>query len=119
MGGPAALALTTTGASSDLIRASNLVGNTVTLSAGRNISQTGGAITATTLTGSSVGSTTLNGANLIGTLGNFTAAGFNLPNANSLAVTGALDGGASTMLTTITGDQLGRAAGRERVWQYV
>src|SRR3546814_10337087 len=77
------------------------------------------ALPISTLTGSSVGSTTLNGANLIGTLGNFTAAGFNLTNANSLAVTGALDGGASTMLTTITGDQLGRAAGRERVWQYV
>jgi len=103
-GGAGNLALTTTGASSDLILASNLVGNTVTLSAGRNINQTAGAITATTLTGSSVGSTTLNGANLIGTLGSFTAAGFNLTNAQALAVNGSVNGGASTALTTTTGD---------------
>ncbi|MGB3838351.1 MAG: hypothetical protein WA930_04510, partial [Rhodanobacter sp.] len=103
-GGAGNLALTTTGASSDLILASNLVGNTVTLSAGRNINQTAGAITATTLTGSSVGSTTLNGANLIGTLGSFTAAGFNLTNAQALAVNGSVNGGASTSLTTTAGD---------------
>ncbi|MGN6705138.1 MAG: beta strand repeat-containing protein, partial [Rhodanobacter sp.] len=103
-GGAGDLALTTTGASSDLILASNLIGNTVTLSAGRNISQTGGAITATTLTGSSVGSTTLTGANLIGALGNFTASSFALTNAQALAVTGAVNGGASTTLTTTTGD---------------
>ncbi|MGN6657345.1 MAG: beta strand repeat-containing protein [Rhodanobacter sp.] len=98
------LTLTTTGASSDLILASTLTGNTVTLGAGRNISQTSGAIHATTLTGSSAGSTTLNGANQIGTLGSFTAANFALTNAQALTVTGALDGGASTALKTTAGN---------------
>jgi len=98
------LTLTTTGASSDLTLASNLTGNTVTLGAGRNINQTGGRITATTLTGNSTGSTTLTGANLIGTLGDFSAAGFNLTNAQSLTVSGAVEGGASTTLTTTAGD---------------
>jgi hypothetical protein len=103
-GGAGNLTLTTTGASSDLILASSLAGNTVTLGSGRNISQTAGAITATTLTGSSVGSTTLTGANRIGTLGNFSAVGFNLANAQALAVTGPLDGGTSTTLKTTAGD---------------
>src|SRR3546814_10116548 len=57
-----------------------------------------------TLTGSSVDSTTLNGANLIGTLGNFTAANFALTNAQALAVSGSVNGGASTALTTTVGD---------------
>ncbi|HWU78023.1 MAG TPA: hypothetical protein VN043_16110, partial [Rhodanobacter sp.] len=103
-GGAGDLTLTTIGASSDLILASNLAGNTVTLEAGRDISQTAGAITAGTLNGSSVGSTTLNGANLIGTLGSFTAANFALTNAQALAVSGPVDGGASTALTTTAGD---------------
>ncbi|MGB3269665.1 MAG: filamentous hemagglutinin N-terminal domain-containing protein, partial [Rhodanobacter sp.] len=103
-GGLGNLTLTTTGASSDLVLASNLVGNTVTLGSGRNISQTGGTIQATTLTGSSAGSTTLTGANHIGTLGSFSAAGFNLTNAQALAVTGPVDGGASTTLNTSGGD---------------
>src|SRR5574337_658230 len=103
-GGAGNLTLTTGGASSDLILASNLTGNTVTLGAGRDINQTAGAITATTLTGSSAGSTTLNGANRVGTLGSFTAANFALTNAQALVVAGAIDGGASTALTTTTGD---------------
>jgi len=103
-GGAGNLTLTTTGASSDLILASSLAGNTVTLGAGRNISQTAGAITATMLTGSSVGSTTLTGANRIGTLGNFSAAGFNLANAQKLPSVGPLDGGASTTLKITAGD---------------
>src|SRR3546814_6770994 len=48
-----------------------------------------------TLTGSSVGSTTLTGANLIGTLGNFTASNFAPTNAQALAVSGSVNGGAS------------------------
>ena len=103
-GGAGNLTLTASGASSDLILASTLTGNTVTLGAGRSINQTAGSIHATTLTGSSVGSTTLNGANRIGTLGSFTAAGFALTNAQALAVTGAVDGGASTSLKTTSGD---------------
>ncbi|WP_449426150.1 beta strand repeat-containing protein, partial [Rhodanobacter lindaniclasticus] len=103
-GGASNLTLTTTGAGSDLILASTLTGNTVTLAAGRSINQTAGAIIATTLTGSSTGSTTLNGANHIGTLGGFTAAGFNLTNAQALAVAGPVDGGASTTLKTTAGD---------------
>src|SRR3546814_17280946 len=102
----------TTGASSDLILASNLVGNMVTLSAGRNISQTGGAITATTLTGSSAGSTTLNGAHLIGALGNFTATSFALTNAQALAVSGPLAGGTRSDEASV-GDG-GVSAGRTR-----
>ncbi|MGN2248432.1 hypothetical protein ACFWZ3_17290, partial [Frateuria sp. GZRR35] len=103
-GGLGNLALTTTGPSSDLILASNLTGNTVTLGAGRNINQTGGAISATSLTGHSVGTTSLNGPNQIGGLGSFTAASFALTNAQALAVTGTVNGGASTALTTTTGD---------------
>ena len=71
-------------------------GTTATLTAAGAIDQTGGIITATTLTtGSSVGSTTLGTlaspvANLIGTLGAFeTGTGFSLTNAQTLAVSGA------------------------------
>ncbi len=103
-GGAGNLTLTTTGGNSDLILSSNVTGNKVTLAAGRTLNQTAGVIEATTLTGSSVGDTTLDGANLIGTLGSFTAAGFALTNAQSLAVFGAVDGGTSTSLTTTTGD---------------
>src|SRR6185312_6016534 len=103
-GGAGDLTLTASGANSDLILASTLTGNTVTLGAGRNINQTAGAIHANTLTGSSVGSTALGGANHIGTLGNFTAANFGLTNAQALAVTGSVDGGASTTLKTTSGN---------------
>jgi hypothetical protein len=103
-GGAGNLTLTTSGAGSDLILASTLTGNTVSLGAGRNINQTAGAIHATTLTGSSTGSTTLTGANQIGTLGSFTAANFALTNAQGLVVTGAVDGGASTALKTTSGN---------------
>ncbi|MGS1126455.1 filamentous hemagglutinin N-terminal domain-containing protein [Rhodanobacter sp. UC4437_H4] len=103
-GGAGDLTLTASGANSDLILASTLTGNTVTLGAGRNINQTAGAIHANTLTGSSVGSTALGGANHIGTLGNFTAANFALTNAQALAVTGSVDGGASTTLKTTSGN---------------
>src|SRR6185312_7433270 len=52
----------------------------------------------------SVGSTTLNDANLIGTLGSFSAAGFALTNAQSLSVTVPVNGGASTSLITTSGN---------------
>ncbi|MGN6706805.1 MAG: two-partner secretion domain-containing protein, partial [Rhodanobacter sp.] len=77
---------------------------TLGLFSGAAISQGAGVITAGTLTGSSVGSTTLTGANLIGALGNFTAANFALTNAQALAVSGAVNGGASTVLETTAGN---------------
>ena len=65
---------------------------TVTLTSSTGaISQTGGVlIAAGTLTGSSAGATTLDDANLVGTLGSFTAAGFSLNNAQALTVNGAV-----------------------------
>ncbi|MHB1943489.1 MAG: beta strand repeat-containing protein, partial [Acidiferrobacteraceae bacterium] len=70
------------------------------------IDQTGGILTAGTLTGSSAGSVTLNDANLISNLGTFTATGFSLINNQALTVgSGAtVDGGTSMALTTTTGD---------------
>jgi hypothetical protein len=80
-------------------------GTTTTLaSAGAITEGAGGSIVAGMLTGSSAGATTLNGANRIGTLGGFTAASFALTNAQTLAVSGTLDGGASTSLKTTSGD---------------
>ncbi|WP_430389968.1 beta strand repeat-containing protein [Dyella sp. 20L07] len=63
-----------------------------------------GSITAGTFTGSSTGSTTLGQANNITALGNFSANGFNLNNGNALAITGALNSGASTTTLNVTGD---------------
>ncbi|MGN6227657.1 MAG: beta strand repeat-containing protein, partial [Dyella sp.] len=80
---------------------------TVTLTSSNGaISQSGGVITAGTLTGSSHGNTTLNQANLVGQLGNFTAANFSLVNAQALAVTGVLStvgGSGAISLTTTSG----------------
>ncbi|HEY0198066.1 MAG TPA: filamentous hemagglutinin N-terminal domain-containing protein [Rhodanobacter sp.] len=103
-GGAGDITLTTSGAGSDLILASDLTGATLMLGAGRNISQSGGILTAATLQGHSTGSTTLTGANAIGTLGGFTAAGFNLTDTQALTVSGPVDGGSSTTLTTTNGD---------------
>ncbi|MGB5939775.1 MAG: filamentous hemagglutinin N-terminal domain-containing protein [Rhodanobacter sp.] len=63
---------------------------TLSLTSGAGISQSAGIITAGTLTGSSVGNTTLGQANLIGTLGSFSAANFSLINAQALTVNGPL-----------------------------
>ena len=80
---------------------------TVTLTSSNGaISQSGGVITAGTLTGSSHSNTTLNQANLVGQLGNFSAANFSLVNAQALAVTGVLStvgGSGAISLTTTNG----------------
>ncbi|OOG61229.1 hypothetical protein B0E46_14590, partial [Rhodanobacter sp. B04] len=103
LNGGSSTSLTTT--SGDLAINGAVNGTTTTLtSAGAITEGAGGAITAGTLTGSSVGSTTLNGANKVGTLGSFSAAGFALTNAQSLSVNGPINGGASTSLTTTSGD---------------
>ncbi len=88
----------------DLTLTSDVTGTTVNLAAGGNISQSGGELTAGTFAGSSTGSTWLTGTNHIGTLGSFSAAGFSLTNAQALAVNGPVNGGASTALTTTTGN---------------
>jgi hypothetical protein len=88
----------------DLALGNNVTGTTVILDATGNISQGGGILTAGTLTGSSSGNTTLNQANKITTLGDFSATAFSLTNARSLTVSGPLQGGASTTLTTTAGD---------------
>ena len=85
-------------AGGDLRLAQSLQGDTVTLASGGNISQSAGAITASTLSGHSAGSTTLGQANAIGTLAAFSAHGFTLVNGQGLSVSGPLDGAASTRL---------------------
>jgi fibronectin-binding autotransporter adhesin len=79
--------------------------NTLSLtSSNGGITQSGGALTAGVLTGSSQGATSLGQLNLIGQLGNFTANGFSLTNAQTLTTTGTLNGGTSAALTTTVGD---------------
>ena len=56
------------------------------------------------MNGQSTGATSLNRVNHIGTLGSFSAADFALTNGQALAVTGPVNGGASTALTTTAGD---------------
>jgi hypothetical protein len=76
----------------------------VTLNSTGSISESaGGSLAANTLTGSSSGATSLDGNNRIGSLGNFTAAGFSLTNAQALNVAGTLNGGSSVALTTTFG----------------
>ncbi|MBE7564380.1 autotransporter-associated beta strand repeat-containing protein [Acidithiobacillus sp. HP-6] len=86
----------------------NISGSTVVLDSGGTIDQTGGILTAGTLTGRSAGSTTLDGANLITDLGSFKADGFSLTNAQSLTVSSGatVNGGNSTDLTTTKGGNL-------------
>jgi fibronectin-binding autotransporter adhesin len=73
---------------------------TVTLNSSGNIVESTGTLTAGTLTGSAVGSATLTGTNLVSTLGNFTAAGFNFVDGRALAVTGLVNGGTSATIDT-------------------
>ena len=89
----------------DLAINQTLSGDVTTLSVAGSISEgADGRIMAGTLGGRSGGATRLDGANRIDNLGKFTAAGFSLVNAKTLSVRGALDGGASTALTTTAGD---------------
>ena len=102
IGGPI-LKLTTT--AGDLIINAAISGTSTTLNSAGAITQgAGSVITADTLTGHSAGATTLNGANHIGTLGDFNASSFELTNAQALTVSGAVNGGTSTSLTTLSGD---------------
>ena len=101
--GGASTVLTTTAGNLAINGAIN--GTTTTLKSAAAISEgAGGNITANTLNGQSAGATSLTGANHIGTLGSFSAAGFGLTNAQTLAVTGPVNGGVSTVLTTTAGD---------------
>ncbi|AIF48217.1 beta strand repeat-containing protein [Dyella japonica] len=87
------LALATSGA---LTLNGAVSGNNVTLTAlGGAISQTGGALTATTLSGSSSGATTLTQAgNAISALGNYNSGGdLALSDTGNLALNGAVSGG--------------------------
>jgi hypothetical protein len=69
------------------------------------IGQSGtGSLTAAELTGSSLGSTLLDGTNHIDSLGDFSASGFSLTNSQGLSVSGVVDGGSNTTLTTQAGD---------------
>jgi fibronectin-binding autotransporter adhesin len=104
-GGSSTSLTTTTG---DLTINGTVIGTTTTTltSAGAIGEGTNGVVNATTLTGSSVGDTTLDGANLISTLGSFSAQDFSLTNAQALTVSGTLTttgGTGNISLTTTNG----------------
>lgn len=108
----------------DLLLSNAVTGNTLDLRSGGAISQTSaGILDVVVLTGSSVGSTTLNAANLIDTLGGFTAANLSLSNSQALTVNGALtiggglgdlslrtSAGGLTVNTDIVADDVGLAS---------
>jgi hypothetical protein len=88
-----------------LALANNITGSTVELvSSGGGISQSAGIITAGTLSGIAADPVTLNQLNHIAALGDFSADGFSLTNGAALVVSGVVDGGGSTALTTQTGN---------------
>jgi len=77
------------------------------VSSGGSIGQTGGIITASTLTGSSGGATSLNKANAITTLQDFTGGtGFSFTNAGELKVPDTIKANNTLALTTNSGDLL-------------
>src|SRR6185312_11476768 len=104
-GNVAGSAVTLNGGSGLAINAGvNSGGGTTTLLSGGAISEgSNGVVTAGTLTGQSTGSTTLDPANMIATLGNFTANGFNLLNGEALTVSGTVNGGSGITLQTTSG----------------
>jgi filamentous hemagglutinin family protein len=111
--GAGGLALTTTGAGSNLTLGGNLAapGQTVTLnSAGTITEQPGGIITAAMLTGSSVGGANLSQGNLVSTFGPFnnTASGLlSFTDAQALETAGAVSSaGGIALKTTGTGSNL-------------
>ena len=100
--GGASVGLATTG---NLVINGTLTGATTTLDVTGAVSEAGtGSIVADTLKGDTTGAVSLTGNNRIGALGDFSAAYLSLENARSLAVTGTVDGGTSTTLTTTSGD---------------
>ncbi|WP_426664809.1 beta strand repeat-containing protein, partial [Rhodanobacter caeni] len=88
----------------DLTLTQAVQGDTVTLVSGGNISQSAGIITAGTLSGSAADGVALGQLNQVAALGNFDADGFSLTNGAALVVSGVVDGGSSTALTTTTGN---------------
>ncbi|WP_172969599.1 filamentous hemagglutinin N-terminal domain-containing protein [Rhodanobacter sp. T12-5] len=103
LSGGSGAALTTT--AGNLVINAAISGTTTTLKSAGAISEgVGGSIAANRLDGQSVGATSLDGTNHIGTLGRFSAASFGLTNAQGLTVSGPVNGGASTSLTTTAGD---------------
>ena len=95
--------ITLTGAGGIVLGSNVTAGGALSLTSGSTISQNvGTVITAASLTGSSVGTTILEGNNAIGSLGDFTAAGFSLTSGQALTVAAGatVDGGAGTTLTT-------------------
>ena len=93
-----------TASTGDLTLAGNISGGTTTLTAAGAIIQTGGVVTATTLTGSAGTSASLGDANAVGTLSGFTApSGIVFVNGVGFTAEG-VDGGPSTSLTAETGD---------------
>ncbi|MGN2253712.1 beta strand repeat-containing protein [Frateuria sp. GZRe12] len=75
----------------------------VELTSSADITQTGGSITAGTLTGSATGNVALAGTNYLDNLGSFSAASLALTNAQDLALVGTVTTGGATSLT-IGGD---------------
>ena len=104
--GTAGVTLATTGGTNAMTLAASLTGGTVTLNSAGTITQTAGIINATTLMGSSHGATTLTAANTIANLGAFTTGGnnaFNLTDAHSLNVNGAVNAGTAGVTLATTG----------------
>ncbi|NIJ21001.1 filamentous hemagglutinin family protein [Sphingomonas naasensis] len=113
------IALSTTGGGAIALNGNVTTGSSrsVFLNASGNITQTG-MIGTGTLTGSATGSAMLTGANLIATLGDFSANGFSLNDtAGGLLVSGNVSGGTGTARIVTTGDidlgGAGRLRGRE------
>lgn len=80
-----------------------VLGTTTTLNAAGAITESGGSITAGTLSGGAAGAATLDGSNQVGALGNFSANGFSLNDGQALTVNGSVNGNSSTALTTTSG----------------
>ena len=78
-------------------------GHTLTLASDDTISQSGGIITAGTLTGSATHSVTLNDNNAISNLGNFASTtGFTLTDTHALNISGFLNAGTGTGTSVVT-----------------
>ncbi len=79
----------------------SIAGGAVSLNSGGVISQTGGSLTATSLTGSAqAGVSFALAGNNVGTLNNFTSNGFTLVQATGLSVSGTVNAGSAATLST-------------------
>lgn len=104
------LALTTTGATHNIVLSGAVTGATVDLESGGAISQNGASpIDAQTLMGSASGNVTLTASNTIGNLGSFTTGNgnFSLTDTSDLSVNGIIDAGAGNLTLTTTGSGAG------------